>query len=126
MAVLIPVTEVSNRQVTHKVPVSKLYGIPHISKMRTRGSNTVLDIGSGVSEERVVSETYDELSPLASNGYLDSLIPLNVINVTGRNDKYPYKTSLKSSNIVEAYYDETNSLNSIIRYRDEEKKGDVL
>jgi len=124
MAVLIPVTEESNRQGTHKSPVSKLYGIPHISKMRSRGSKTVLFIGNENSEERTVSESYEDLNPLVNNGFMDSLIPLNVIDFTGRNDKYPYKTSLKSSNIIEVYKDEEDPSNSVVRYMDEGK--DVL
>ena len=127
MGVLIPITEISNRQGVNNAPVSKLYGAPHISKIRSRGSNTAVFIGSETYEERVISETYDDISPLVSSGYLESLISLTVTGLSGNiNDKYPYKTSLKTSNIIEVYKNESYPSKSIVRYKDEHKQGDVL
>jgi len=127
MSILVPVTEESNRQGALRTPVSKLYGIPHVSLMRSRGSKTVLFIGGVVLEERLVSQDYATLDPLFNSGYSDFLLPLNVIGTGGNiNDTYPYKVSLRASNIVEIYEQEEDPSNSVVRYRDNEKKDDKL
>lgn len=129
MGILLYVTEERNRQGSLNIPAPKLYGIPYITKMRANGNKTNIFISSGsdVQEERVVSESYSDLNLLANIGYVDFLIPLTVIGISGNvNDNYPYIASLKASDIVEVSQSASNQNNSIVRYRNPSRKEDIF
>ena len=54
MSLLIPITELTNRQGANLNPVPKLYGVPSIAKIRERGSSSVIimdgkEIKKGIS-----------------------------------------------------------------------------
>ena len=128
MAILIPVTEETNRQGVNNPFISKLYGVPFINKIRENGvKSTIILDGKRNDEERIVSESKSTIDALVSSGYLDFMFNLTVKNVSGSlNDDYPYSASLKASQIVEVYSNPETPSDSIVRYRDESKQEDTL
>jgi hypothetical protein len=129
-AILISLTEIVNNQGVEIEPLTKLIGLPFLTKVREINTRTILTIdGRRVNEEREVSETYDQVKVLSELGYSDFLLPITVLNVDGGiRDNYPYETSILASKIIEIYSeDSTNpSSNSIIRFRDDETSIDVF
>jgi len=127
MGILLPVTETSNRQGVLNPSVPKLYGIPYISKVRdVNGRTTIILDGKKVNEERIVSDTYDDLSVLLATSYSDFGLALTVNSVSGNKvDNYPVSLVIKASSIVEAY-DNTNGSGGVVRVRDEDLKEDIF
>lgn len=117
MSLLIPITELTNRQGANLNPVPKLYGVPSIAKIRERGSSSVIIMdGKKVNEERTVSEDFATVEALVNDGIQDFIITLNETNGN--------KIGLKASQIVEIY--ENALTNSIVRYRDNERSEDIF
>lgn len=117
MSLLIPVTELTNRQGLNSSPIPKLYGVPSIVKVRERGSSSAIIMdGKKVNEERTVSEDYTTIKALVNDGIQDFIISLNETN--GK------KVLLKASKIVEVY--ENTVGNSIVRYRGSERAEDIF
>jgi hypothetical protein len=131
MSILISVSESKYNGFTHPSAVTKLIGVPFITKIDTQGSDTlIVTDGKRTNDERIISGSVADTIALASGGYSDFVLSVTAkADSTNQGLSTPKVIGIKASSIVEIYEDpntEGDAIDSIIRVRDAEQQEDII